>query len=109
LLTHNDVGVLSCGIWMRPAVGFDRIRAADFDRVYAAESLVVDAYGPGAPDVSIPFSRGSSVSHKDVGAIGAFVAQRVWKLPEAWFCSELIAAALIDCGYLRRPRRAICC
>jgi hypothetical protein len=30
----------------------------------------------------------------DIGGIAGFVSQRDWRLPNAWFCSELMAAAL---------------
>lgn len=36
----------------------------------------------------------------DVEAIAAFVAERDWRSPDAWFCSELQAAALERCGSL---------
>lgn len=39
----------------------------------------------------------------DVEAILAFVTQRDWQSPEAWFCSELIAAALVACGWFSTP------
>lgn len=35
----------------------------------------------------------------DVEAIAGIVAQRNWQESGAWICSELIAAALSDCGY----------
>lgn len=38
----------------------------------------------------------------DTTAILAFVADRDWRRPEAWFCSELQAAALEHAGIIRR-------
>ncbi len=35
----------------------------------------------------------------DIEAIIGLVAQRDWAADDSWFCSELIAAALADCGY----------
>lgn len=35
----------------------------------------------------------------DVDAIAALVAERDWAKPDAWFCSELIAAGLRHCGW----------
>lgn len=35
----------------------------------------------------------------DTLAISSFVTGRDWQAPDSWFCSELIAAALIACGY----------
>jgi hypothetical protein len=36
----------------------------------------------------------------DLTAIVAIIAQRDWREPDSWFCSELQAAALEACGYL---------
>jgi hypothetical protein len=36
----------------------------------------------------------------DVEAIAALVAERDWRKPDAWFCSELQAAALEAAGYM---------
>lgn len=35
----------------------------------------------------------------DIAAIAAFVAGRDWRDDNAWFCSELVAAALVECGW----------
>lgn len=35
----------------------------------------------------------------DVTAIAAFVLGRDWREQDSWFCSELIGAALAECGY----------
>lgn len=35
----------------------------------------------------------------DALAIGAIVARRNWERSGSWFCSELVAAGLIECGY----------
>lgn len=37
----------------------------------------------------------------DFSAVLSFVARRNWHSPDRWFCSELVAAALMKCGYLR--------
>lgn len=39
----------------------------------------------------------------DKTAIVAFPFERDWREPDSWFCSELIAAALEDCGWLPKP------
>lgn len=36
-------------------------------------------------------------------AIAAFAVQRDWRMPDAWFCSELVAAALEACGWFPAP------
>lgn len=35
----------------------------------------------------------------DKTAIAAFVARRNWQEKDSWFCSELQAAALVECGW----------
>jgi hypothetical protein len=42
----------------------------------------------------------------DVKAIVAFALIRDWRDPRAWFCSELIAAALEHCGFFPHPLSA---
>lgn len=37
--------------------------------------------------------------HYDTTAIVGFVSGRDWQEPDSWFCSELIAAALVESGY----------
>ena len=39
----------------------------------------------------------------DWRAIVAFAFVRDWRNPNAWFCSELILAALIECGWFSSP------
>lgn len=39
----------------------------------------------------------------DHTAIVAFFVERNWRDPDAWFCSELAAAALIEGGFWPRP------
>lgn len=39
----------------------------------------------------------------DETAILAFPLQRDWREPDSWFCSELGAAALEECGYFPKP------
>lgn len=42
----------------------------------------------------------------DHTGILAFVVGRDWQSPDSWFCSELVAAALEQCGYFPFPLAA---
>ena len=48
----------------------------------------------------LDFLRGQLGKPYDLAAIAGLVAQRDWRSPDSWFCSELIAAALEASGYL---------
>lgn len=39
----------------------------------------------------------------DLTAIAAFIVGRNWREQDSWFCSELQAAALENCGYFSNP------
>lgn len=39
----------------------------------------------------------------DTDAIEGFIVGRNWQKPDAWICSELVAAALVNCGWIRFP------
>lgn len=42
----------------------------------------------------------------DMTGIFAFVLDRDWQEDDSWFCSELITAALVQCGYFPYPLAA---
>lgn len=42
----------------------------------------------------------------DIEAIAALVAERDWRAPDSWYCSELQAAALEECGWFTSPLAA---
>lgn len=42
----------------------------------------------------------------DKTGILGFVVDRDWQEPDSWFCSELVAAALSQCGYFDYPPAA---
>lgn len=78
-------------------------RPAGYDASYLARDLVVEI---GCPqhfsDRFYAFVQSQLGKPYDYGGIGQFAnGGRKWETPDAWFCSELIAAALIHCGYLR--------
>ena len=39
----------------------------------------------------------------DTTGIIGFVADRNWRTPDSWFCSELVAAGLEQCGFFQYP------
>lgn len=44
----------------------------------------------------------------DMGGILGLVAGRNWQDPEHWYCSELMAAGLVECGYFASPLASDC-
>ncbi len=48
----------------------------------------------------LDFLRGQLGKPYDLRAIVALVAERDWRQPDSWFCSELQAAALEACGWM---------
>ena len=50
-------------------------------------------------DVAIAYARAQIGKPYATTAIIAFLMQRDWQEPDSWFCSELQAAALVDCGW----------
>jgi hypothetical protein len=75
-------------------------RAADYDKGEFSRELIVSL--PASPEMTDAFHaflRTQLGKPYDVEAIVAFVARRDWQEPDAWFCSELQAAALAACGW----------
>jgi hypothetical protein len=54
---------------------------------------------PEMTDTFHTFLRAQIGKPYDTVAIAGIVAQRDWRKDDAWFCSELIAAALCHCGF----------
>lgn len=79
-------------------------RAADYDRgTFTREQFVDLPATVEQTDGFHAFLRAQVGKPYDVEAIAAFVARRDWQEPDAWFCSELQAAALVDCGWFASP------
>lgn len=79
-------------------------RAADYDHGKFSQDLIVAL--PAPPEMADAFHaylRSQLGKPYDVQAILAFVTRRNWQDPEAWFCSELQAAALVACGWFSTP------
>jgi uncharacterized protein YycO len=79
-------------------------RAADYDHGKFSQDLIVQL--PAAPEMADAFHsflRSQLGKPYDVQAILAFVTRRNWQEAEAWFCSELQAAALVACGWFSAP------
>lgn len=75
-------------------------RAADYDKGQFTRELIVSIpASPAMTDAFHSFLRSQLGKPYDVEAIAAFVAQRDWRKPDSWFCSELQAAALSACGW----------
>lgn len=79
-------------------------RARDYDKGKFIQELYVEI--PAEPVVVAAFHaflRSQLGKPYDKEAILAFVARRDWQDPDAWFCSELQAAALSACGWFASP------
>lgn len=75
-------------------------RPHDYDAgQYTKELYVSIPASPEMTDRFYSFLRAQLGKPYDVDAIAAFVAGRDWQRPDAWFCSELQAAALAHCGW----------
>lgn len=75
-------------------------RPAAYDVGLYTKDLIVELPADEAmTDRFHAFMRAQLGKPYDVEAIAAFVARRNWERPDAWFCSELVAAALVACGW----------
>jgi hypothetical protein len=75
-------------------------RAHDYDAGQYTKDLYVSIPTTAEmTDAFHSFLRAQLGKPYDVEAIAAFVAGRDWQKPDAWFCSELQAAALAHCGW----------
>jgi hypothetical protein len=75
-------------------------RAADYDREKFTRELIVST--PASPEITDAFHsflRAQLGKPYDIEAIAAFVANRDWRQPDSWFCSESQAAALPACTW----------
>jgi hypothetical protein len=76
-------------------------RPRDYDRGQFTRELYVDLPADQAmTDRFHAFLRAQIGKPYDLEAIAGLVAQREWRNPNAWFCSELIIAGLEHCGWL---------
>jgi hypothetical protein len=79
-------------------------RPRDYDKGQYTKDIVVSIPTPqDMADKFHAFLRSQIGKPYDVEAILAFVARRDWQSPDAWFCSELQAAALVACGWFASP------
>lgn len=79
------------------------------DPSYIGESPALRVQIECAPDVSMAyevFVRSQIGKPYDLEGIAGFVSGRDWRDDSAWFCSELVAAALEGCGYFDHPLAA---
>lgn len=83
------------------AAGGVQARAADYDRGEWTKQLFVHI--PTTDEQAAAFHeflRAQLGKSYDLTAIEALVAQRDWREPDSWFCSELQTAALESAGLL---------
>lgn len=75
-------------------------RDHDYDKgKFTREMYVSIPTDPAMTDGFHNFLRKQVGKPYDFLAIAGLAAQRDWQEPDSWFCSELCAAALADCGY----------
>jgi hypothetical protein len=76
-------------------------RPAGYDEALLLRQQIAELPCPEATEQRFhDFLRAQLGKPYDIEAIGALVARHDWREPDSWFCSELIAAALENCGYL---------
>ncbi len=80
-----------------------KARPAGYDKGQYTRDLIVEIRTDQATaDVFHAWLRSQIGKPYDIEAILAFVARRDWQEPDSWFCSELIAAALVACKWFNR-------
>ena len=78
-----------------------KARPPGYDAKAMRRELFVTLPATGEQDAAFyVFLRGQVGKPYDMEAIAALVAERDWRAPDSWFCSELQAAALEACGQL---------
>ena len=75
-------------------------RARDYDKgKFTREMIISLPASDEMTDAFHDFLRLQVGKPYDIQAIAGIIAQRDWRDPGSWFCSELQAAALCACGY----------
>ena len=75
-------------------------RPRGYDKASTLREVYLDLPAPDAQaDAFHAFLRAQLGKPYDITAIAALVAERDWTTPDAWFCSELQAAALRAAGW----------
>jgi hypothetical protein len=76
-------------------------RAADYDKGIATRQLIVSLDAAhDEEDKFNAFLRSQVGKSYDLTALAGFALGRDWHKADSWFCSELIAAALEESGYI---------
>ncbi|WP_152535937.1 hypothetical protein [Bradyrhizobium sp. Ai1a-2] len=79
-------------------------RPRDYDKgTFSREMFVQIDVAPDVADRFYTFLRKQIGEPYDTTAVLAFVTGRDWREPDSWFCSELQAAALVECGWFAAP------
>jgi hypothetical protein len=75
-------------------------RPRDYDKgKFTREQFEAIATTPEMAEIFHTFLRAQIGKKYDVMAIAGIVLQRDWQHADRWFCSELMAAALSECGF----------
>lgn len=80
------------GVMIRPA-GYDKATTTQ-------EMIVIVPANPEMTDKFYAFCETQVGKPYDATAIAGLALDRDWRTPDSWFCSELMAAALEDCGFI---------
>lgn len=89
----DEVGGKAAGVWIRPQnyMAFERVVRV----VLPAPAIIVERfYGFCLAQCGKPYD--------EQGILG-FIFGRNWRENDSWFCSELVGAALEQCGYFPNP------
>src|SRR5882757_4649204 len=79
------------------------IRPPDYDKGTRTQELVLSLGTSAAEERSYnTFLRAQLGKPYDLTAVEAFPLGRDWQEPDSWFCSELVAAGLVQCGFLAK-------
>jgi hypothetical protein len=82
-------------------VGGVQARAADYDAGSVAQEIRISLKATPEQEAAFyAFLRAQIGKPYDSLAILAFIVERDWQAPDAWFCDELMAAALVAAGLL---------
>lgn len=99
--THCDVKVTGGCLVGAHIDGGVQARPPNYDRTTMSCELYVSIDVPDEVEEKFnAFVNAQIGKPYDVTAIAGVVFGRDWRERDSWFCSELVAAALEDCGYL---------
>ncbi len=95
------IGAMGDGVWSRPA---------DYDQgKFSREMLLTLKTTPEQDEIFFAFLRNQIGKPYDYLAIVSFFFpwSRGWQEDDSWFCSELVAAGLAECGLISKEHSAL--